>query len=388
MLHRALGSALTAALAALAGGGIAVACTAPLPLLGEAPPFPVHAEPPAAEPPAAEPPALDDPSTPVEEPRGEPEPDPGPDAPAKTLKEQRQALFHTMETRLDLTPSELSDVERIFEASPVLSQGNPTITRYGMTRGECHRIRVEAGLRSEAHPPCARKNMVPLYDPEAGETADDARVCIDQFEFPDIACEYPVVHVTAREAALLCAAEGKRICDAHEWEGACAGALHSPDEEYDFSVPRPLATWRHNHDRQILWAYGPKKDHSRCGTGMPKTPGCIGGGWTLCGSNTYPAGSFPECASTFGVYDQHGNAAEHMSLPLSEEELGSRGGTGSTEMKGSWFVFQRQEAHEDDCRWRAKDWHPSKVMVVESHENYHLGFRCCADVELPDGGTP
>ena len=38
-------------------------------------------------------------------------------------------------------------------------------------------------------------------------------------------------------------------------------------------------------------------------------------------------------------------------------------------MKGSWFVFQRQEAHEDDCRWRAKDWHPSKVMAPESHEN-------------------
>jgi hypothetical protein len=53
-------------------------------------------------------------------------------------------------------------------------------------------------------------------------------------------------------------------------------------------------------------------------------------------------------------------------------------------MKGSWFVFQRQHAHEDDCRWRAPDWHPSKVMAKESHSNYHLGFRCCANVDVQD----
>jgi formylglycine-generating enzyme len=314
----------------------------------------------------------------------EPEPEPEDDTPPKTLALQRRALFHSMEARLDLTADQLEEVEHIFAGSPVLGQGNPAVTRYGMKRSECRRIRAEAGLRSEAHAPCDRRNMVPVYDPEAGETSADARVCIDQFEFPDIACEYPVVHVTAREAAELCAAEGKRICDAHEWEGACAGALHAPEVEYAFGVPRPLATWRHNKDRDVRWAYGPRKDHTLCATGTFKTPGCIGGGWSQCGSNTYPAGSFPACVSPFGVYDQHGNAAEHMNLPLSPGELGSRGGTGATEMKGSWFVFQHQEAHEDDCRWRAKDWHPSKLMARDSHENYHLGFRCCADVDASD----
>ena len=44
-------------------------------------------------------------------------------------------------------------------------------------------------------------------------------------------------------------------------------------------------------------------------------------------------------------------------------------------------IFVREEAHDDDCRWRAKDWHPSALMDVESHRNYHLGFRCCAGVE-------
>jgi hypothetical protein len=77
------------------------------------------------------------------------------------------------------------------------------------------------------------------------------------------------------------------------------------------------------------------------------------------------------------VYDQHGNAAEHMNLPTKPEELASAGGMGLTEMKGSWFIFSGYEAHPDDCRWRAPDWHGSKVMDPRSHANYHLGFRCC-----------
>jgi len=80
------------------------------------------------------------------------------------------------------------------------------------------------------------------------------------------------------------------------------------------------------------------------------------------------------------VYDQHGNAAEHMSLPMKPEQLGSRGGIGRTEMKGSWFIFDFYEAHIDDCRWRAPDWHGSEVMHHNSHANYHLGFRCCKDI--------
>jgi hypothetical protein len=365
--------AAAASVFAAAGGFVAFRA---LPPKAAPEPLPLVAQP---EPPSAE-------MAPRAAPAEGPEFEPGPvdDTPPPTLEKQRRVLFHAMETRLDLTAAQLAEVKRIFEASPVLGQGNPAVARYGMKRSECRRIRAEAGITSRAHPPCDRKNMVPIYDSDTGETAADARVCIDQFEFPNLACEYPVVHVTAREAAQLCAAEGKRLCDAHEWEGACAGAVHAPEEEYAFGQARPLSTWRHNHNREIRWAYGPQKDHALCATGTPKTPGCIGGGWGQCGSNTYPAGSFPACVSPFGVYDQHGNAAEHMSLPLTPDELGSRGGVGSTEMKGSWFVFQRQDAHEDDCRWRAKDWHPSKVMAVESHENYHLGFRCCADANMQD----
>jgi sulfatase modifying factor 1 len=304
-----------------------------------------------------------------------------------TLAAQREALYRRMAAELDLTDASIAQVRSIMEPSPMMGQGNPTITRHPMTRSKCREIRAAAGLTSSPAPraPCGSKNMVPLFDPAAGETAADARVCIDEFEFPDIPCDYPVVYARASQAALLCKAVGKRICDAHEWEGACAGALHKPEVEYAFGKPRPYATWLHNKAREVRWSYGPKKDHAQCATGSRKSPECLAGGWTLCGSNTYPAGSFPACVSPLGAYDLNGNAAEHMNLPLAPEELASRGGTGATEMKGSWFIFAGEEAHEDDCRWRAKDWHPSAVTDPESHRNYHLGFRCCQDVEdAPD----
>ena len=71
-----------------------------------------------------------------------------------------------------------------------------------------------------------------------------------------------------------------------------------------------------------------------------------------------------------------------MNLPLAEDQMSSRGSTslGYTEMKGSWFIFDTYYAHPDWCRWRAPFWHGSRVMDVDSHHNYHLGFRCCKTV--------
>ena len=94
---------------------------------------------------------------------------------------------------------------------------------------------------------------------------------------------------------------------------------------------------------------------------------------------------FPDCRSALGVFDLHGNAAEHMNLPLDESQMTSRGSRtlGVTEMKGSWFIFDSYRAHEDWCRWRAPYWHGGPVMAPDSHHNYHLGFRCCKTIEPP-----
>jgi hypothetical protein len=307
-----------------------------------------------------------------------------------TLAGHNEVLLRQLQDTHALSAEQMQRIRAIFAHSAIIGQGNPAITRHPVTPEQC-----EAQLRQQSisyanarfERICGAKYMAPLYDP-ATSKPEDASACIDQFEFPDIPCVYPVVWAKAREAAQLCAAEGKRLCDANEWEDACQGRAEPPDYRFDLAlgVPPEVAIRRmreaHNraHAADKRWSYGPVYQTGICATGSFKTPGCNGGGWTQCGSNTYPAGDFPACHSPLEVYDLNGNAAEHMNLPLSLDQMSSRGSTtlGYTEMKGSWFIFDTYPAHEDWCRWRAPFWHGSRVMDPHSHANYHLGFRCCS----------
>lgn len=306
-------------------------------------------------------------------------PTPERDVRMELLRRQREQLLARMRDELHLTPGETARVRAIVFGSPILGQGNPELSVHPMTSEECVARRESAKHLALPNPRCGKPNMVPVFDPEQEQTAETADRCIDQYEFPNIPCQYPVVHVTALEAAELCDAVGKRLCDAHEWEGACAGQLLPADEEYAWGQPRREMTRLHNTTRERVWAYGPEQDLTKCAMQSAKTPGC-GGGFNRCGTNSYPSGAFPECVSPFGVYDQHGNVAEHMNLPLNIDQLARYGELGQTEMKGSWFIFASWKAHEDDCRWRAPDWHVSAVLDSHSHSNYHLGFRCCRDI--------
>jgi hypothetical protein len=298
-----------------------------------------------------------------------------------TLAERNEVLLTNLKNGLQLSEEALAKVRAVFAASDWIGQGNPKVTRHPLTRAECLERRAKAPRLAPADPRCGAPNMVPLYDPSAGGTPETARACIDQFEFPNLACEYPVVWVRANEAQALCHALGKRLCDAHEWEGGCAGALKSPETEYPFDPRRIQMQYLHNKAREITWSYGKEQNQALCATGSRKSPKCVEPTWGGCGSNDYPAGAFPECVSPLGAYDLNGNAAEHMNFPRKLEELGSRGGSGETEMKGSWFIFTQMQAHEDDCRWRAPDWHVTKITDPNSHRNYHLGFRCCRDLK-------
>lgn len=292
---------------------------------------------------------------------------------------QREVLFKNLQLQLGLDDTALQKTRAIFEGSRWMGQGNPKITRHPLSRAQCQAIRQQHDFRA-GDARCGAPNMVAVFDPGAGGTTENAKLCVDQYEYPNIVCDYPVTWVKSDEAENLCMAQGKRLCDAHEWEGACAGALHTPEQDYTFGERRLQQEYLHNKGRETVWAYGKQKNHALCGTGSSKSPKCYAPSWEECGSNTYPAGAFPECVSSFGVYDQHGNAAEHMNLPLVAEELGTRGGTGENEMKGSWFIFQRLDAHEDDCRWRALAWHSGRLMAKDAHRNYHLSFRCCKDL--------
>jgi formylglycine-generating enzyme required for sulfatase activity len=299
---------------------------------------------------------------------------------AEDLQVQREAMLERMKVVLGVSDEQLAEVRAILAKSKIVGQGNPAITKYAMTRRECRERRDAAGVVDAEEPTCGAALMAPLWNERGGETKAQAKVCIDRYEFPNVPCDYPVTWASAREAQLLCKAVGKRLCDAHEWEGACASSVLPPEEEYAFGRPRKEMKNRHNASRERVWAYGSERKLELCGMDSNKSDTCRPSGFKKCGSNSYPAGAFPQCKSAFGVYDQHGNVAEHMSLPMKTTELGATGGTGETEMKGSWFIFRKFDAHEDDCRWRAPDWHASKVMSPDSHQNYHLGFRCCRDV--------
>jgi formylglycine-generating enzyme required for sulfatase activity len=315
-----------------------------------------------------------------------------PVAQAQTLEAANEALFDQLQTTHRLSGAEMTRLRAIFARSGVAGQGNPRIVQHPMTPAECA-ARIPGGPGAydsrQNERICGDKYMAPLYDPRIQRPAD-ATACIDQFEFPNIPCTFPVVWVKASEAAEICAAIGKRLCDAHEWEGACAGALEPPDYRFDLargvSASAAVNRMRDAHNAQYAptkaWSYGPAYQKGVCAAASSKSAGCGGGGFNSCGSNTYPTGAFPGCKSALGVYDLHGNAAEHMNLPLAPDQMTSAGSRtlGVTEMKGSWFIFDRYYAHPDWCRWRAPYWHGSQVMSPASHANYHLGFRCCKSV--------
>ena len=301
-----------------------------------------------------------------------------------TLQQANALLFQQLKTVHKLSSAELSRLQQIFSRSGYIGQGNPAITRHPMTPEQCQ-ARIPGGKNGYANSKnqriCGDKYMAPLYDPRT-QKPGDAKACIDQFEFPNIPCTYPVVWTKAVEAAEICAAVGKRLCDAHEWEGACAGALEPPDYFYGTGS---VAAARNAHNAKYgstkNWAYGANFKRGVCAQNSEKSASCGGGGYGSCGSNTYPTGAFPSCKSKLGVYDQHGNAAEHMNLPMAPDQMASAGTKlGVTEMKGSWFIWDKYRAHPDWCRWRAPYWHGSKVMSRSSHENYHLGFRCCKTI--------
>jgi hypothetical protein len=236
-----------------------------------------------------------------------------------SFEEQNKDLWNQVFSVHSLSAEQQKKIKEITNKGNFIGQGNPRITVRPATPEECQEKNKKLNINFENaawEKICGAKYMAPLFDPTT-ETPEKAKACIDQFEFPNIPCTYPVVWVRAKEAAEICEAMGKRLCDAHEWEGACAGAL--TPHEYRFDLAKgatPNAGFNsmrraHNviHDKKKVWSYGPVRKKGNCAMNSTKTAGCEGGGWDKCGSNTYPTGMFPECKSSLGVFDIHGNAA-------------------------------------------------------------------------------
>lgn len=286
----------------------------------------------------------------------------------------------------------------------------PNNSYHPVSREKCRTQVLDAGkIKSGDARTCGDKNMVALPGPDG-----TVKSCIDQFEFPNIACEYPVVWVPSYYAQEICRSMGKRLCNSHEWEGACAGKMEGT-ESYKFGIGDPNARRQAiNTNRKKVWAFQDKHPGRTdaailCGvySGKDKDvepeaaaniqdgsiPGLSKGcapdksAYKTCGTNTWPSGYKYECKSSLGAYDMHGNLAEVVNLPTGPDTIAKGNVTGMTERKGSFFVDRGglklksgEQRYPDDCRVRQPYEHMKPISQDKGHAFYQEGFRCCKDL--------
>jgi len=248
------------------------------------------------------------------------------------------------------------------------NQGNTAISRPTGSRKQCLEGLKGVVLQTpEQRRVCGADYMVPIY--KDGKP-DLAKACIDVFEFPNRPCELPVVWMSPSRAKEVCEVEGKRLCAQDEWVLACRGNPEGPDlQDY---------------------AYGNDLDLTVCNTRGQRSAGCdpstVKTTWKTCASDTAPAGSYPQCRSRFGVFDQHGNVAEIMQRWDVERERTV------TQLKGSAFFYDKismrpkdppnKQKYPDHCAHDPR-WHVENLDTA-GHTMYHLGFRCCKDVQASE----
>lgn len=167
--------------------------------------------------------------------------------------------------------------------------------------------------------------------------------CIDRYEFPNTAGAAPRVEVSWTEARDACAAAGKRLCTAAEWERACKG----PEG------------WRQS--------YGPARDPTACNTPLP------GSGPGTAAAPLAPSGSHPRCVSPEGVYDLNGNVSEWTADAWDGPPEPFRPGA---TVDASWHTVRggtmwRQTFYGQDCT--SRHGHPASARFQDD------GFRCCRD---------
>lgn len=264
-----------------------------------------------------------------------------------------------------------SFLKRNVGPTPVrISQGNVAVAHHTISKRECLQGLQGVQLQTEAQrKQCGAPNMVPVY--RHGDPSK-AAFCIDIFEFPNRACELPIVWSSPAQASAICALEGKRLCTQPEWTTACkADPTGGADSMYAYGDELDLHVCNTNKSRG---------DDKSCRARTAKTA------WDTCGTDTEPSGAFPKCRSRFGVYDLHGNVAEEMTRVAAD-------GRAVSQLKGSAFFYvdvarkpgekqdpAKDETYPDHCGYDPR-WHVEPIASAV-HVNYHLGFRCCKSIAV------
>ena len=166
------------------------------------------------------------------------------------------------------------------------------------------------------------------YD-ASNEVPISSTTWMDRFEYPNIAGVYPKTNVSWTEANTLCQEHGKRLCDAQEWEQACA----------------PNA-WQYPTGTTFI--------EQLCSVGL---------------SSATKIGEHWACVSLSGAQDMVGSVWEWTSNSVVAPVLQQDPTSISYEIRGgSWFTDERKAVcHPDDG-----------YPVADKHSRYpDVGFRCC-----------
>jgi formylglycine-generating enzyme required for sulfatase activity len=167
--------------------------------------------------------------------------------------------------------------------------------------------------------------------------------CIDRYEFPNEAGALPRTELSWTEARDACAAVGKRLCSAAEWERACKGT----------------AGWRQS--------YGPERDPAACNTPID------GSGPGDQPAPLAPSGSHPRCQSPEGVFDLNGNVSEWTAEVWTGPPEPFRAGA---TVDSTWHTVRggtmwSRTFYGQDCT--SRHGHPSDSRFADD------GTRCCRD---------
>lgn len=294
--------------------------------------------------------------------------------PMANHKETTEGLLSLFSIR-SFTPEEESRIhanlflQRMFQPTGPAhaNQGNKAIAEHLISKQKClEGLKGYVIQTAEQKAKCGAENMVPVW-----VKGKEAWYCIDVFEFPNKACELPMVWTQPPLAKKVCELQGKRLCSDIEWNIACRGDPEGGDD------------WK--------YAYGNKLDLDICHTNKRHRGPCIVQDayttWKSCQTDTEPSGSYPKCHSRFGVFDQHGNVAEVMMRREADNKI-------VTQLKGSaWFYNElakepgepvpetttnKNGAYPDHCNFDPR-WHVEPLETA-GHVNYHLGFRCCKSI--------
>jgi len=217
-------------------------------------------------------------------------------------------------------------------------------------------------VEAEAGPVCIDlyEGALLQMEPDGGETAWPFYEPIDgydagEFRAVPAAGLFPQGYINQVQSAAACAASGKRLCSFDEWTAACRG---QPEHDYTYPYGDTYEPGWCNEGKEspIVELFGPDPTYSDTELNDPRCDQLEGG--------LAQGGAYPDCESTYGAFDMHGNIEEWVAdSPEGEPDNGI--------FMGGYFV--EATVNGPGCTYET-------TAHAKIYHDYSTGFRCCADV--------